>query len=358
MRAQRRFAVSIGAIAAWGALIDYLCFCGSEKDIDRAVFLAKISNVTDLAKGTLFMSTLSRFIRRVVWSPRVFEFWQRLGVNVTRKHFYSPIPDTREIRKRKDFFTRRSAMPGVDIRDQAQLEMLEKVFSVYKPEMTFPVERTDCPYEYYLNNSMFGIQDACVLHSMVRHFKPQRMIEVGSGNSTYVTVRAGKLNHAEGHPLHLTSVEPYPKPILKTGFKGLDELIIKKAEDVDMSLFEQLGENDIFFIDSSHIVRPGSDVNYLFLEILPRLKPGVVVHVHDIFLPYEYPPRFVLDNVTFMSEQYLMQAFLCHNESFEVLFANYYMKTTHTDECNRFFAPPAGYRDRCLPTSFWMRKTK
>src|SRR4029077_19197551 len=122
----------------------------------------------------------------------------------------------------------------------------------------------------------------------------------------------------------LMCIEPFPQKFLRAGFPGLQSLMERKVQDVDLNFFSQLQSGDILFIDSSHTVKIGGDVNYLFLEVLPRLNPGVIVHVHDIFLPFDYRRDWVMDELRFWTEQYLLQAFLMFNSDFEVLMANHY----------------------------------
>lgn len=302
------------------------------------------------------MSTLTSIIRRAVWSRTHFDFWQKLGINVTRKHFYSPIPDTQELGETVELWAKESELPGINMNLEAQLQMLETVFTNYKKELNFAVDKTDNPCEFYLNNAGFGLEDAGTLHCMIRHFKPGTIIEVGSGNSTLVAARASLMNNAEEKPLKLIAIEPYPREYLEEGIPGLNQLIIKKVEQMEVNFFDQLHENDILFIDSSHVVRTGNDVNFLYLKVLPRLKKGVVVHIHDIFLPYNYPADGILNEQVFWSEQYLLQAFLCFNSSYEVLFGNYCMISKYPKKMRAVFTPPPGYHHRGS-ASFWIRKT-
>ncbi|MBN2375452.1 MAG: class I SAM-dependent methyltransferase [Sedimentisphaerales bacterium] len=302
------------------------------------------------------MSSLSRLIRNVVWSKTVFEFWQRLGINVTRKHFYSPIPDTRELAKKTEHWTNELPLRGIDMNEEEQLHLLEQVFPQYKSELNFAVDKTEQPFEYYLNNPAFGIIDASVLHIMIRNYKPGLIIEVGSGYSTYAAARASLMNRREGHAGRMVSIEPYPKKAIVAGFDGLDEQIPRKVEDVPWSVFEQLGPNDILFIDSSHVVKTAGDVNFLYLQILPRLRKGVIVHIHDIFFPYDYPRQWVVDKRTFWTEQYLLQAFLALNNSYKVLFGNFFMKSKYPEKMAGFFEHPQGYRPRHQNGSFWMQR--
>ena len=303
------------------------------------------------------MSSLGRLLKKIVWSRRVFDFWQRLGVNVTRKHYYSPIPDTRELDRKADLWTRESSLVGLDLRLDEQLRFLNEVCATYQSEFDFPVDRTDVPHEYYFNNAEFGLVDGLVLYSMIRHFQPRTVIEIGSGNSTMMAARACLKNKQEQHDSKLISIEPYPRTFIKNGFPGLDSHVTSKVEEMDLAFFDRLRENDILFIDTSHVLRTGNDVCYLYLELLARLKKGVVIHIHDIFLPYEYPRQWVVQNRVFWTEQYLLQAFLCHNRFFEVLFANYCMTKKHGAEMQSVFAAPPGYRERNLSNSFWIRKT-
>src|SRR5205085_580114 len=143
-----------------------------------------------------------------------------------------------------------------------------------------------------------------------------------------------------------------PSDFLRKGFPGLQSSIEKKIQDIDLKFFSQLQSGDILFIDSSHTVKIGGDVNYLFLEVLPRLKPGVIVHVHDIFLPFEYRRDWVMNEFRFWSEQYLLQAFLTFNSEFEVLMANRYLAHRYLEDLK------AAFRNlpSCAVGSFWMRR--
>ena len=274
---------------------------------------------------------------------------------MTRKHFYSPIPDTNELAKTVEFWTKESKLPGINMNHRVQLQMLKTVFTQNKDELNFVADKTDNPSQFYLNNAGFGLEDAGTLHCIIRHFKPKTIIEIGSGNSTLVAARASLINNSEGNPVKLIAIEPYPRQYLKNGFEGLSQLVIQKAELTEPNFFDQLEENDILFIDSSHVIRTGNDVTFLYLEILSRLKKGVLVHVHDIFLPYNYPTDGILNKQVFWSEQYLLQAFLSLNDSYEILFANYYMRSKHPQKMRTVFKPPPGYHRRGT-TSFWIRK--
>ena len=154
----------------------------------------------------------------------------------------------------------------------------------------------------------------------------------------------------------LTAIEPYPRPFLREALAGRGTLIADKVENVPVRRFEELERDDILFIDSSHSVRIGGDVVYEMLEILPRLRPGVLVHVHDIFLPQEYPKEWVLDRFVFWNEQYLFQAFLAFNDHFETLWSAGCMHVHHPDQLACHF--PYYDRTKQGAGSYWIRRVR
>ena len=150
---------------------------------------------------------------------------------------------------------------------------------------------------------------------MIRELRPAQVVEVGGGYSTMLAARASVANGATD----LVCIEPEPRPELRRGLAGLSALIEKPVQEANLSLFEKLGSGDILFIDGTHVSRVASDVNYLFLEIVPRLARGVVLHVHDVFTPWEYPEHWIREQQIFWNEQYLLEAFLLFNREFEPL---------------------------------------
>jgi hypothetical protein len=192
---------------------------------------------------------------------------------------------------------------------------------------------------------------------MIRRFKPQKIFEIGGGFSTYLSAQALLKNkEAENIESELVTFEPYPSEVLRKGFSNLSRLVTKEIQEIDLSEFRKLKENDILFIDSSHVLKIGSDVQYEYLEILPRLSKGVIVHIHDIFIPSDYPREWVLKGYRFWNEQYLLQCFLAFNDSFEVVWAGSYMHLKHPEKLAAAFQ---SYNNSVsYPASFWMRKTK
>lgn len=290
---------------------------------------------------------------------RLFSLWERIGFHITPNHFYQPIPDTRALKD--ELWVRRSELIGIDMNEQKQVQLL-KQFLRFKSEYdAFPRNKGSKPHQYYIHNNMFRSVDAEILYCMIRYFKPKKIIEIGSGYSTYLSAQAILKNAEEsGNRAKLTAIEPYPNEVLTSGFPGLSKLISAKVEEIDPISFNELKKNDILFIDSSHVLKIGGDIQYEYLEVLPRLNRGVIVHIHDIFLPAEYPKKWVLGMHRFWNEQYLLQAFLAFNGAFEVLWSGSYMHLKHPDELEKAFN---SYNRntvwaRHVPgaTSFWIRK--
>ncbi len=298
-----------------------------------------------------------RIVRRLIDSNKVFSFFQKLGYHVTPNHFYYPIPDTTKLRD--NLWSKHSDLAGISINESKQLELLSLLEAGFKNEYEqFPRSKTGTPYDYYLGNVKFESVDAEILYCIIRHFKPGRIYEIGSGFSTYLSAQAVLKNAEEqnGRQCELVAIDPYPNEALKGGFPGLSRLIVREVEDVPLSEFKKLEENDILFIDSSHVLKIGNDVQYEYLEILPRLNKGVLVHIHDIFLPAEYPKKWIKELHRFWSEQYLLQAFLAFNNSFEVLWAGSYIHLNHPEKLARAFG--SYNRGKTLPGSFWMRRVQ
>lgn len=286
-----------------------------------------------------------------------FPIWQRLGINITRNHFYSPIPDLKELKN--DIWTTQTELIGIDINENEQLELISGFKSKFQDEYNKLLQNKEDiskPYEYFINNPNFGPVSGEILYSMIRNFKPKKIIEIGSGYSTYCSAQAILKNHEidNNYSCELIAIEPYPNPILKKGFPGLTKLIQKKVQDIPLSNFTSLQNNDILFIDSSHVLKIGSDVQYEFLEIIPRLNKGVIIHVHDILLPINYYKEWVVRNQLFWNEQYLLQAFLAFNNFFKILWAGGFLHFKHPDKLETAFK--SYNRKKRFSSSFWMKK--
>lgn len=286
---------------------------------------------------------------------RSFLIWQRLGFHVTPNHFSEPIPDTRTLKN--ELWSKRSEMVGIEISEHEQIRLLSEFLAKFKGEYeAFPRHKTPIPHQYYVNNGNFESVDGEILYCMIRYFKPRKIFEIGSGSSTYLSAQATLRNKEENkdYECELMAVDPYPNSVLKDGFPGLSKLIPEKVQNVPVSKFGELKENDVLFIDTSHILKIGSDVQHEYLEILPRLNKGVLIHAHDIFLPSEYPREWVYKQYSFYTEQYLLQAFLAFNSAFEILWMGSYMHLKHPDKLEKAFS--SYDKNKVWPRSFWLRK--
>lgn len=262
----------------------------------------------------------------------------RLGFQVVLKTFYSPIPDLATLPA--DTFDRAVGLPGIDWDLDAQLDRLRGVLQPFVPDRYTP------------ENPSYALLDATVLYSVVRTHRPRRIVELGSGHTTLVATQAARENAAEGHPCRVDAYDPFPG-VATPDLPGLDGLHSVAAQDISLGVFDELGDGDILFVDTTHVVKLGSDVNHIVLQILPRLKPGVIVHVHDIFIPYEYPRQWPEQFGLYWTEQYLLHAFLAMNPGYEILFS---VPVLHRDraEALRPLAPAAMAGGG---SGFWIRRT-
>jgi predicted O-methyltransferase YrrM len=304
-----------------------------------------------LAAASLVPALLARaYAKRPSLAPRTGRVWEAAGVLPVPYHFYQPV-------------LRPSAVPewgvedplvGVDIRADAQLRLLAQL-EEFASEVVTATRGSQEPditsFDY--GNESFGSGDAEVLYEMVRLFRPARIVEVGAGHSTRMIRLALNANARDGYYCNHTVIEPYPQPWL--GRLGAQAIVREKVERTGTRPFEDLGQNDIVFIDTSHVVRMGGDVQHLYLRVLPSLRPGVLIHVHDIFLPRDYPREWVADQKKFWTEQYLLQAFLAFNSEFEVLLALAYLSHHHHGELCRA-CPIYETEPGRVPGSFWMRR--
>jgi predicted O-methyltransferase YrrM len=285
---------------------------------------------------------------------KTFGLWELLGIHVTPVHYFQPIPNMRRLDERT--WDRRTAAVGIDFRDEAQRAVLAEVRACCEAEYrALPVARTADPTQFAFDNNAFGPVDAEILYGMVRLLKPPRMIEVGSGNSTLLAAQAARANAAAGAQCDFVAIEPYPSRVIAAGVPGV-KLRAVEVQSVPLEEFTALGAGDILFIDSTHVVQMGSDVVYDLLEILPRLRPGVYVHLHDIFVPAEYPRRWAKDFRWFWNEQYAVQAFLAFNSAFEVVWSSAHMHLEHPDLLEAAFA--SYDRKGSSPGSLWLRRVR
>jgi len=250
----------------------------------------------------------------------------------TPGHYSSPLPASKEIASRSQALFDRSVTrcPGIDLREEAQLELLEN-FSRFYDDLPFPTQPGETT-RYYYDNGWFGYGDAITLYSVLRHYEPRRVIEVGSGFSSAAMLDVNDL--FLDRKVHFTFVEPHPKGekrlLQLLTHEDQDQHIIlrKQVQDVHLELFHTLSANDVLFVDSSHVGKVGSDVTHILFRILPELKPGIIVHFHDIYWPFEYPEEYF--SWMAWNEAYFLRSFLQYNKAFEVLYFNSFMARRHT----------------------------
>ncbi len=278
----------------------------------------------------------SDMLRWMLLDRSHFLYFQQRGIHVVPNHFYQPIPDTSQLDDA--FLARHDDWKGIALNETSMIQRLTRLIDRYKSEYeSFPLYPTTDPAQYYWDNGGFQCLDAVMLYGMVREVKPKQVIEVGGGNSTKLTAAALRRNRAEGSPGTLTCIEPYPNPVLQAGFDGLTRLWVTEVQRVPLDTFTQLQSGDILFIDSSHVLKTGSDVHFYFESVLPHLPRGVYVHFHDIFLPEEYPKEWIMQDFKFYTEQYILRAFLTFNDHYEVLLAGRHLQLKATDLIERAF---------------------
>lgn len=275
----------------------------------------------------------------------------RLGLDVVAHTVYSPIPGRPPAGS--GIWTERFPTPDIELDSVAHIEHLETRLARFLTEFRPPLESHGDGSDFHLRNGYYGPVDAEVLYAMIRYHRPRRVLELGSGYSTLVSARACAANAREGRSVDLTAVDPAPRLPLDPAPAGLTQLEQRSVAEIPRERFLALESGDILFIDTSHTVKLGSEVNLLILQILPLLCQGVLVHFHDIFLPYEYPREW-FERGTYPNEQYLLQAFLSGNSAWRVIFAAYAASREHPQRLARVI-PTLREVDHA-PSAFWLRR--
>src|SRR2546426_59246 len=243
---------------------------------------------------------------------KMFPSAEGIGVHILPVHFYMPVPNTAGLQE--SVWSARFDRAGVwTLNAQRQLSLLSELGRFAAELEAVPEESHESGF--YWNNPPYCQTDAAVYYSMIRYFQPASIVEVGAGYSTLIAASACL---RKGDTV-LEAIDPYPPPFLATPVPGLTRLITEPVQKISPDRFQALRENDILFIDSTHVCKIASDVNYLMFSVLPGLKEGVLIHLHDIFLPWEYPRSWVRDYNIFWNEQYLLLAFLMFNDQFEIV---------------------------------------
>lgn len=265
-------------------------------------------------------------------------------------HFYSPVPDVNDPLARRAVHNRTSApLPlGIALDADEMVNMMRRL-AAHHPSFAFPRQRQP-GWRFYFENPFFGPYDASILFSMLLEFRPRRVVEVGCGHSSALLLDANDkfFNGA----LQLALIDPSLDQVGQNWGAHTACLIQERLQNVPLETFQALDANDILFLDSSHVSKTGSDVNYYLFEIFPRLKPGVLIHIHDILYPFEYPAEWILDEKRGWNEAYALRAFLEYNSAFEIVYWNNFASHRLRDEL-------AAHMPLCLENeggSIWLCK--
>lgn len=325
-------------------------------------FIKRIAKTCMLKYMHIDEATFQVLRTQVMHAPEVERDTKFKELLIEPGHYYSPIPNLDEIRASEDriFVDDITGVSGIDLNLDEQLALLP-VLSQYVTEADFPMERTE-GFRFYHRNLSINKPDSLTLHAMLRYLKPKHVIEVGSGFSSAMMLDTNE-RYLNGKT-EFTFIEPYPADILKPVVDDVDSLrlIPKKLQQVPLSEFELLESGDILYIDSTHVSKIGSDVNYNIFQILPSLKKGVFIHFHDILWPFEYPRVWIYENGYHWSEAYLLRAFLQYNTAFKIRFWAPCLNKRYPDLMKKYYPIPAetmeGECPVALAGSIWLEKVE
>jgi hypothetical protein len=268
-------------------------------------------------------------------------------------HFYSPATSRQEIaRDRGRIFAPRELL-AIDLRDREQLVLLQRL-SRFFDTIPFADARTP-PYRYFYANGSYGYGDAVVYWAMLNLLRPNRIVEIGSGYSSAMALDAIDVL---GLPTACTFIDPYPEVAQKATapLAPPHRILPQRIQDIDVDEIASLGTNDLLFIDSSHVLKAGSDVHFELTELLPRLRPGVLVHFHDAFSNFEYPEPWVAKQNRGWNELYALHAFLLFNSAFHIEYFNHHLARKYPDEI-RSMLPSCADRILLNPGGgLWLRR--
>jgi hypothetical protein len=273
---------------------------------------------------------------------------RRLGWDLVRRGALSPVPEVPP--DGHPLWSRRSALPGVPFDLDAQMAFLEGPLRPFLDEFA-----RDVRPRFDLWNGLYQAGDAEVLYALLRHLRPQRIVEVGCGHSTLVSAAACARNGSG----ELVAVDPEPR-VDPSGTPGLARIERADCRDVPLELYLRLGPGDVLFVDTWHVVKLGAEVPWIVLDLLPRLAPGVWVHFHDVFLPYEYP-RYMFTTAGYLNEQPLLEAFLLGGRwsvelAMAALFRDRAERLTELIPSLREAVPGVPELRTWLPSAFWIRR--
>lgn len=259
-------------------------------------------------------------------------------------HFYSPISSVTDANRARAQRSGLELIAAYDLHAEEQLEFAERLGPKW-------AEFSRSWRRYSPKNFWYGLSDGAVYYSMLTTLRPKRVVEVGSGFSSAIAL---DVRDQQLHDLEVTFIEPHPRRLLRLleeGDNKTADVRRNAVQDVPLELFDVLERDDILFIDSTHVSKPGSDVNWLFFRVLPRLRPGVIIHIHDIFFPFEYRNDWLAQRRSW-NESYLLLAFLSYNEAFQIMFFNSWIWQKRPEVVRQYF--PETIDDS--PGSVWLRR--
>ena len=266
-------------------------------------------------------------------------------------HYYSPIVSVEDLKKREaEIWNKKDQekILGINLNTIEQLKLVKELAEYYD-EMPFNNVRNK--NRFYFDNDFYEYTDGIFLYSMMRHFKPEQIIEIGSGFSSALMLDTNQLFF--NNKINMTFIEPYTDrlhSLITTDDTKSTTIIEKEVQSVPLNTFEKLNKGDILFVDSTHVAKTGSDVNYILFEILPRLNKGVLIHFHDIFYPFEYPKEWVFQGRNW-NENYFLKSFLMYNNEFKIILFGDYLHKFQSEVFNKMSA--------CLKNSggnLWLEK--
>lgn len=273
---------------------------------------------------------IKRYINTLPYVRTLYK--QSLNSCFPNGHFYSPVIAIDTVKKRESQIWKNReivGISGIDLRTEEQIKLAQQ-FEKYYAALPFKSKKQE-KLRYQFENGSYSYTDGIVLYSMIRHIEPKQIIEIGSGHSSAVMLDTDELFF--GNQINLTFIEPYPErlySLMKEDDKGKNNVIVSDVQLVSLTVFEKLNAGDILFVDSTHVSKTGSDVNYILFEILPELKKGVIIHFHDVFYPFEYPKEWVFQGRNW-NEDYILRAFLMYNKKFEIMLFSEYLHKHHKD---------------------------
>ncbi len=319
------------------------------------------------------MSAIKELVKKSI-KKIASPFCNRVGeINnfVPPGHYYSPIPGDEDLCSvfgsleeaasvdSKKLEARNNSAAGLQLNESKQIQLIEEFGAFYKTCPRFPVKKTE-EYRFSYDNPYFSYADTTVFCCLVQKFKPRKIIDVGGGVTTTLMMDMNDL-FFKNNPMNITLIEPHAENI-EHYLKGDQsvERIFKKIQDVDPAVFTSLNAGDILFLDTSHVSKMGSEVNFLVFNVLPLLKPGVIIHIHEIFYPFEYPIEFY-NTYKYWNEIYLWRAFIMHNTEYEIILFNSWFARKHTELLRKnlpdyFLTGRQGVIPQCEGSSLWLQK--